>query len=416
MNMKEKNNVVIGQSGGPTAAINATLAGIIKGCLTNEAFGTVYGMKNGIEGLLKKDVLALAPFFEDESAYERLKQTPAAALGSCRMKLDSEEKCGAVFAVLDEFDIGYFFYIGGNDSMDTVAKLEKYQNTYRADAEKIAFIGVPKTIDNDLCCTDHTPGYGSAAKFVACAVAEIARDCRVYTQKAVTVIEIMGRDAGWLAASAALAADITGDGADLVYLPEIPFDNEAFLNDVRGKLENPDKPYVVVAVSEGVRNADGEYAAKSAMSGKTDIFGHAYLAGTGKFLENLVRENIGCKCRSVELNVLQRCASHIASATDIDESFAIGYRAAEAARDGASGVMMCFERVQTTDGSYQAEIRHKDIAMAANLVKRVPSEYITPDGKGISRKGIEYIKPLIAGERDILYANGLPVSFSFDEK
>ncbi len=408
--MSEKKNAVIGQSGGPTSAINATLAGVIEGCLNFEGIGTVYGMKNGVEGFLREDFVDLGKYFEDKENFEKLCMTPAAALGSCRLKIKEKEQFVKIFDVIEKYNIGYFFYIGGNDSMDAVAKLEKYRAQERKDVD-VKFIGVPKTIDNDLCITDHTPGYGSAAKYIACTVAEIARDCAVYTQKAVTIVEIMGRDAGWLTASAALAKEITGMGADLIYLPERPFDAQDFLNEIRNRIEDTKKPYVIVAVSEGIKDKNGEYAAKAAMSGAVDTFGHAYLSGTGKYLENLVREKIGCKCRSIELNLMQRCASHIASKTDIDEARMIGNAAVKAAENGKSGRMMAFVRENAPE--YKISISDIDISEAANLVKRVPDEFISEDGKNVNEKCISYMKPLIAGECAVKYKDGLPLFFKF---
>ncbi|MBR4979394.1 MAG: 6-phosphofructokinase [Clostridia bacterium] len=409
--MSLKKNAVIGQSGGPTSAINATLAGVIEGCMEIEGIDAVLGMKNGVEGFLREDFINLNGIFSDKSNFEKLSLTPAAALGSCRLKIKEEAQFEKIFEVIEKHNIGYFFYIGGNDSMDAVAKLEKYRAEKKPDAD-VKFIGVPKTIDNDLCVTDHTPGFGSAAKYIACTVAEVARDCAVYTQKAVTIIEIMGRDAGWLTASAALAKELTGMGADLIYLPEVPFDSDEFIKDVNNLLSNGEKPYVIVAVSEGIKNKDGEYAAKAAMSGAVDTFGHAYLSGTGKYLENLVREKIGCKCRSIELNLMQRCSSHIASKTDIDESVTIGKAAAKAAEEGKSGRMMAFLRDENSP-EYKISITDVDISKAANLVKSIPAEFISEDGKNVNEKCINYIKPLIKGECAVKYKDGLPLFFSF---
>lgn len=404
-------NAVIGQSGGPTCAINATLAGVIGGCLDNDSIDRVYGMRNGIEGFMNESLIELNDRFEDRTELDLLCMTPASALGSCRTKLTRDEQFEKVFSVLEKFRIKYFFYIGGNDSMDAVAKLEKYKNEHPGiNPIDTHFVGVPKTIDNDLCGTDHTPGYGSAAKYIAASMEEIARDCAVYLVKAVTIVEIMGRDAGWLTASAALTKEITGIGADLVYLPEKPFDTEKFIEDVKNLLAKPDKSSVIVAVSEGIKDKDGNYAAQAAMSGVKDSFGHAYLSGTGKFLENTVREKIGCKCRSVELNVLQRCASHIASKTDIEESFMIGNKSVSAAVSGNSGIMMAFVRA---DGDYSVDVKPLDVKCVANLVKKVPDNFISEDGTGITKECVDYILPLIQGECDVKYKNGLPVHFCF---
>lgn len=410
--MGNKYNAVIGQSGGPTCAINATLAGVINGCLDSERIEKVYGMKNGIEGFMKESLMELEDRFNDRSELELLCMTPASALGSCRTKLTKEEQFETVFAVLEKYNIKYFFYIGGNDSMDAVAKLESYKKEHpQANPIDTHFVGVPKTIDNDLCETDHTPGFGSAAKYIASSIEEIARDCAVYLVKAVTIVEIMGRDAGWLTASSALTKEIAGVGPDLIYLPEKPFNATRFMHDIMNVLNTPGKSSVIVAVSEGIKDENGNYVAKAAMSGVMDNFGHAYLSGTGKYLENLVRDEIGCKCRSVELNILQRCASHVASKTDIDESFMIGNRAVEAAVSGKSGIMMTFVRKEGTD--YAVEIAEIDISKAANMVKTVPDSFISENGTGVTKECIDYLLPLIQGECDVKYHGGLPLHFSF---
>ena len=410
--MGNKYNAVIGQSGGPTCAINATLAGVINGCLDAECIDRVYGMKNGIEGFMKGNLIELNDSFADRQQLELLCMTPASALGSCRTKLTKEEQFSAVFETLESHKIKYFFYIGGNDSMDAVAKLEAYKKEHpEVNPLDTHFVGVPKTIDNDLCGTDHTPGFGSAAKYIASSMEEIARDCAVYLVKAVTIVEIMGRDAGWLTASSALTKEIAGVGPDLIYLPERPFDTTRFMHDIMNVLNTPGKSSVIVAVSEGIKDKDGNYVAKAAMCGVMDNFGHAYLSGTGKYLENLVRDEVGCKCRSVELNILQRCASHIASKTDIDESFMIGNKAVEAAASGKSGIMMAFVR---HDGEkYGVSVETLDISKAANMVKTMPDDYITADGTGVTDKCINYLYPLIQGECDVKYRNGLPLHFKF---
>lgn len=403
-------NAVVGQSGGPTAAINATLSGVIRGALDAKQkgiIGTLYGMRNGIEGFLSEDLVDLFKTFEDVSDLGTLEATPAAALGSCRRKLKSHEDDAPTYdrilEILKKYNIRYFFYIGGNDSMDTVLKLSRYAASH--DYE-LRVVGVPKTIDNDLMATDHTPGFGSAAKFVATTVAEIVRDINVYTMDAVTIVEIMGRDAGWLTASAALAS-LNGEGPDLVYLPERVFDEERFINDVKDRLK--DHPAILVAVSEGVRFADGEYVGAGTQSGAVDVFGHKYLAGTGKVLESIVKNRIGCKVRSIELSLTQRCASHMASLTDINESVTVGKGAVEAAISGKTGVMMTIERAVGED--YVTTVRCADIAGIANAIKTVPDEYINEDGNGITEAGIEYLKPLIMGELSLEYVNGLPKHF-----
>ena len=405
-----RGNAVVGQSGGPTAAINATLSGVIKGAIEAKkegVIGTLYGMRNGIEGFLKENLVDLFAVFENEADLTTLEATPAAALGSCRRKLKSHEQDAETYArileILKKYDIRYFFYIGGNDSMDTVLKLSRYAASH--DYE-LRVVGVPKTIDNDLMATDHTPGFGSAAKFVATTVKEIVRDINVYTMDAVTIVEIMGRDAGWLTASAALAAE--GDlGPDLVYLPERVFDEDQFVNDVKARLEK--HPAILVAVSEGVRFADGEYVGAGTQSGAVDVFGHKYLAGTGKVLESIIKNRIGCKVRSVELSLTQRCASHMASLTDITESVMVGKGAVKAATEGKTGVMMTIDRADGAE--YTTTVGCADIAGIANAIKTVPSEYINDEGNGITEAGIAYLKPLIMGELTLEYENGLPKHF-----
>ena len=402
-----RGNAVVGQSGGPTAAINATLSGVIKGAIDAKKegiIGTLYGMRNGIEGFLKENLVDLFKRFENTDDLKTLEATPAAALGSCRRKLKSHEEDAETYArileILKKYDIRYFFYIGGNDSMDTVLKLSRYAASH--DYE-LRVVGVPKTIDNDLMATDHTPGFGSAAKFVATTVKEIVRDINVYTMDAVTIVEIMGRDAGWLTASAALAS--IGDlGPDLVYLPERVFDEDNFVNDVKTRLEK--HPAILVAVSEGVRFADGEYVGAGTQSGAVDVFGHKYLAGTGKVLESIVKNRIGCKVRSVELSLTQRCASHMASLTDINESVMVGKGAVKAATEGRTGVMMTIDRAEGVE--YATTVGCADIAGIANAIKTVPTEYINNEGNGITEAGIAYLKPLIMGELELEYENGLP--------
>ncbi len=400
-----KGNAVVGQSGGPTAAINATLSGVIRGFLENHD-GILYGMRNGMEGFAKEHLVNLNERFADRSELDLLELTPAAALGSCRKKLPKPEEDPAyfeeIFSLFRKYDIRYFFYIGGNDSMDTVAKLSAYSAKVDYD---IRVIGVPKTIDNDLVGTDHTPGFGSAAKYIAVTMSEIIRDCAVYTKQAVTVVEIMGRDAGWLTAASAIGRAVGGVEPDLVYLPERNFDIDEFLDDVRTKLL--EKPNVVVAVSEGLRFADGHYVGEGAQSGASDVFGHKYLAGTGKMLENTIKEKIGCKVRSVELNLPQRCASHMASSTDLEESVRVGRAAAEAAFAGKSRVMMTINRV--SDAPYTTEIGSSDIAKIANMVKTVPAEFINERGNGVTDACCRYLLPLILGERPCHFRLGLPV-------
>ena len=403
-------NAIVGQSGGPTAAINATLAGVIRGVLEqkgeNECIHTLYGMRNGIEGFLKENMIDLTSFFAVEGRLEQLEHTPAAALGSCRKKLpkpaDDPAFFEALIALFKKYDIRYFFYIGGNDSMDTVSKLTTYLKT--VDYEMVA-IGVPKTIDNDLVGTDHTPGFGSAAKYIAVTIQEIIRDCSVYTVPAVTIVEIMGRDAGWLTAAAALGRTVTGFEPDLVYLPERVFDMDNFMKDVRAALEK--HPNVVVAVSEGIRFADGHYVGEGTQSGAKDAFGHAYLAGTGKALELAVKAEIGCKVRSIELNLPQRCAAHLASKTDLDESVGVGRSAVHAAVEGVSGEMMLIRRLEQED--YEVTYDHANVCEIANKIRTVDDAFINDAGNHVTDACCAYLLPLIKGEAEVQYTNGLPV-------
>lgn len=401
-----RRNAIVGQSGGPTAAINATLAGVIDAAIKSDAIDKVYGMRHGIDGILNRDLVELNEIFATAENLELLKQTPAAALGSCRHKLPSpdadESFFEGLFAFFAEYDIGYFFYIGGNDSMDTVHKLSAYADAHGID--DIRFVGVPKTIDNDLEGTDHTPGYGSAAKYIATTVAECVRDCAVYTVPAVTVIEIMGRDAGWLTASAALAGAVCGQGVDYIYLPETAFTDEQLFADIENAFER--HPNVVIAVSEGMRYADGEYVGASGQSGAVDVFGHKYLSGTGKTLEHKIKERFGCKVRSVEVNILQRCAGHLLSASDINESFATGSFAVNGAIRGESGVMVCAVRAAGTE--YKIDFVCKKIDDIANKIRCVPENYINEASNGITEQGISYMLPLIQGEVALKWENGLP--------
>lgn len=402
-----RGNAVVGQSGGPTAAINATLAGVIRGAFEAECIDKIYGMRNGIEGLAEGRLTELNPIFADSENLKLLEQTPASALGSCRKKLpdpslaSSGEFYKTVFKVIAEHEIRYFFYIGGNDSMDTVAKLSEYAKKNNID---IRIIGVPKTIDNDLALTDHTPGFGSAAKYISTAVNEIIRDCSVYTVKAVTVVEIMGRDAGWLTASAAIGRIVNGTAPDYVYLPERAFDMNSFFDGIEKAFEK--HPNVVVAVSEGLRFADGRYVGEGTQSGSADVFGHRYLAGTGKALEIAIKNKFGCKARSVELNLPQRCAGHLLSLTDIEEAVRIGREAVRSAICGVSGEVMVFKRRE--GGEYICDIEHRSVFGIANATRYVPNEFITPSGNNVTDECCEYLHPLIMGEYVVRYKNGLP--------
>ena len=403
-----KGNAIIGQSGGPTAAINATLAGVIRAALDSKCIETVYGMRNGIEGFLKEDLVVLNEIFDSEEKLQLLEQTPAAALGSCRLKL----KCDGdickndtfikIFDIFERYNIKYVFYIGGNDSMDTAAKLSQYASQMGID---VRVIGVPKTIDNDLILTDHTPGFGSAAKYVATTAREVVRDCAVYKMKAVTIIEIMGREAGWLCAASALGRKIDGAAPDLVYTSECRFDMEKCYKDIEKIFES--KPNIVIAISEGLKTADGKYISELSSAVGTDAFGHKQLAGAGKALEYAIKEKFGCKVRSIELNLPQRCASHLLSLTDIEESVRIGKAAVKlATEDGQSGVMPAFVRTNSND--YHCEIIGVPAGEVANAIKYLPEKFINADGNNVTDECLEYLAPLIQGEYPIKWENGMP--------
>ena len=392
-----KKNALIGQSGGPTAAINASLAGVIEGAINAEQIETVYGAVNGIKGLLREDFINLSKIFSDKENLELLKQTPSSYLGSCRYKLTKEEH-GKVIDILKKNNIGYFFYIGGNDSMDTVMQLSM------VDGHDIKIIGIPKTIDNDLASTDHCPGFGSCAKYISTVLSEVAIDSACYDIKNVTILEIMGRNAGWLTASAALAKTNGGEAPHLIYLPEVPFDTDKFIEDIKKHLMETDS--VVVAVSEGIKDKSGEYIASASSEKKEDKFGHKQLGGAGKTLENIVKDRLGIKVRSIELNTPQRCAAHIASLTDIEESVLIGKSGVEAALAGQSGKMMTFKRENSNN--YSITIESEDITKIANVEKAVPPEYINKEGNNVTDEFIKYALPLIQGECNIKYENGLP--------
>lgn len=402
-------NAIVGQSGGPTAAINATLAGVIRGVKdVPDIIPTLFGMRNGIEGFLEERIVNLTDLFADENDIKTLELTPAAALGSCRKKMktpaDDPDTYAKLIQIFKKYNIRYFFYIGGNDSMDTVSKLSRYASDHEYE---MRVIGVPKTIDNDLMVTDHTPGFGSAAKYVAVTMKEILRDVSVYTTKAVTIVEIMGRDAGWLTASAALAGLSDGHGPDLVYLPEVAFDTDEFISSIN-KIQE-DHPAVLIAVSEGIRFADGRYVGEGLGGRKIDAFGHVALSGAGKILENLTKERIGCKVRSIELNLPQRCAAHLASKTDIDESVGVGRSAVIASVEGKTGVMMTINRENCEE--YSVYYDSAEIFSIANGVKTVPSKFINNDGNNVTEECIKYLAPLIVGEIIPEYENGLPKHF-----
>lgn len=399
-----QSNCMVAQSGGPTVAINASLAGVIDGVMRSGKYATCYGSINGILGILNENYLNLTEMIDDEEKLERLKVTPAMYLGSCRHKLpnykDDDSPYVFIFNQFAKLNIKAFFYIGGNDSMDTVLKLSDYAAKINSD---IRIIGIPKTIDNDLCVIDHTPGFGSAAKYIASTMLEVAHDTFIYAVKSVTIVEIMGRDAGWLTASSALARNEYNTAPHLIYLPEVAFDKEQFLNDIREKLKTLNN--VIVAVSEGIRDENGDYI--TASKAVADQFGHQQLSGAGKALEFLVKENIGVKVRSVEVNVLQRCAAHMASATDLNESFTLGNKAVSLAGEGITASMVTLERASNTP--YEVRYDHAPIAGIANEAKSIPREWINETGNDITPALYEYLKPLIQGEVSISYKDGIPV-------
>ena len=400
-----KKNAVVGQSGGPTAVINASLYGTVYEALNREdEIGTVYGMINGIEGFLNDQVMDMAPL-EESKELELIRPTPGSYLGSCRYKLPedlNDPVYPQLFARFEAYNIGYFFYIGGNDSMDTVSKLSRYAEKISSD---IRVIGIPKTIDNDLVETDHTPGFGSAAKYVASTVREIAIDASVYdNKKSVTIVEIMGRHAGWLTAASALARKFEHDNPVLIYLPETDFDQDAFIEKVRTSLETT--PNLVVCISEGIHDNTGTFICEYSNDVGTDTFGHKMLTGSVKYLENLVKERLGVKVRSVELNVCQRCSSSCLSATDLDEAAASGRFAVSAALDGETGKMINF--IRKSDDPYILEFGTADVNEICNKEKAVPEEWITKAGSDIGDEFIAYARPLIQGSVEVPMKDGLP--------
>lgn len=399
------NNAIVGQSGGPTSVINASLAGVFQACVMRGA-NRVYGMLNGVEGLLNERVADLSATLGSSLEIELLKRTPSSYLGSCRYKLPEsgqmEAVYQAIFDALRRYDIGYFFYIGGNDSMDTILKLSDYAAKIGSD---IRFVGVPKTIDNDLTHTDHTPGYGSAAKYIGTTIKELVRDSTIYDLKSVTVVEIMGRNAGWLTAAAALAEDEDCEGAAMICLPEVPFDPEHFIARVDALQQQT--PSLVVAVSEGVRTAEGRYVCELAHNPvNVDAFGHTYLGGTAHYLSGLIAARLHSKTRAVELSTLQRCAAHVASETDVSESFDVGAFAVDAAFEGKTGVMAALKRV--SDEPYVCGFELHDIHDIANLEKTIPLDWIDAERYRLHEPFLAYARPLIAQEVKPEYQKGLP--------
>ena len=402
-------NMIVGQSGGPTAVINGSLYGVVsEGFKHPESIEHVYGMINGIEGFLSNQIMDMHPLLKNGDL-ELIRTTPGSYLGSCRYKLPEDLNNPVypeLFQKFEDYNIGYFFYIGGNDSMDTVSKLSRYAAKIQS---PIRVIGVPKTIDNDLVETDHTPGFGSAAKFVATTVREIAIDASVYdNKKSVTIVEIMGRHAGWLTAASALARKFEGDNPVLIYLPEVAFNQEDFLEKVKKALETT--PNLVVCVSEGINDGNGTFICEYDSSVGTDTFGHKMLAGCGKYLENLIKEKLGVKVRSVELNVSQRCSSSCLSKTDLDEADHSGAFAVNAALNGETGKMISFVRTNTSP--YELSFSTADVNIICNQEKAVPLSWITKDGSDVTDEFIRYAAPLIQGSVDVPTENGLPL-FAF---
>ena len=402
-----KGNIVVGQSGGPTAVINSSVAGVYAAA-KKLGVKKVYGMVHGIQGFLQDNLCDLDEYLADETGIELLKRTPSAFLGSCRFKMPKieghEEVYEKVFEIMEKHDIECLFYAGGNDSMDTVKLLSDYAAAHNKPQR---FMGVPKTIDNDLPITDHCPGYGSAAKYIAASLKEIIRDNESFGVEKPTVclVEIMGRHAGWLTAAAALAKGEDCSGVDAIYLPEVTFDVDKFMEKVKHLAET--KHSVVIAVSEGVSLADGRFVCELADADKkVDAFGHKQLSGTAAYLASLVAAETGLKTRAVEFSTLQRAATHLASLTDINEAFQVGFDAVMAAEEGKTGMMITLDR--NGDDPYQCGTSAYDIHAIANVERPVPAEWITEDGCGLNEGYEKYARPLIMGELQPLFVNGLP--------
>ena len=393
---------IFGQSGGPTAVINASAYGVIKTALDAEEITKVYGAAHGIKGVLDDRLYIMDEEDPDELRY--LLNTPSSELGSCRYKIADPEVDDTdykrILEIFKKYDVRYFFYNGGNDSMDTCNKISRYMESVGYECR---VMGVPKTIDNDLFGTDHCPGFASAAKYIATSCMEISKDARVYDNGMITIVEIMGRHAGWLAASAALATAF-GSGPDLVYLPEVDFDMDKFLRDVKEVYDREGK--VLVAVSEGIHYSDGRFVSEAKTSA-TDGFGHAQLGGLAAMLAEIVKNETGAKVRGIELSLLQRCGSHLASLTDINEAFGAGQAAVENAVAGITGKMVAFER-EMIDGQYNCKYVLLPLSSVANFEKKVPLEWINEAQNGLKDEFIEYVLPLIQGEPELPKENSLP--------
>ena len=400
-----KGACIIGQSGGPTAVINASAQGVIQTALASPQITRVLGAAHGIKGVLADQLYDMGQ--EDPGQLELLQFTPSSALGSCRYKLadpdvdDTDYK--RILEIFQKYDVRYFFYNGGNDSMDTCNKISKYMQRVGYPCN---IIGVPKTIDNDLSGTDHCPGYASAAKYIATSCMELYQDARVYDTGTVVIVEIMGRHAGWLAGAASLAAGADCNGPDIILLPERPFDENVFLEKV-AQLEK-DRHNVIIAASEGVKNKDGVFLCDLvSTAGQLDAFGHkAILSGTSRYLADLIHVRLGCKTRAIEFSTLQRCASHLASRTDITEAYQVGGASVEAAYRGETGKMCAIRRI--SDMPYRTETEMVDVQKVANLEKRVPDDWISPDGMHVTEAFHHYARPLIQAELTPIYIDGVP--------
>ena len=399
-------NCLVAQSGGPTVAINSSLAGVIQGAIDSKKFDKVYGSLNGVQGLLNGCLMDLTEKVEQVPMFiELLKKSPSMYLGSCRYQLPDYTEDDAPYAYIfnkfETYEIDAFFYIGGNDSMDTVDKLNTYA---KAVGKDVKIVGIPKTIDNDLCITDHTPGYGSAAKYVASTLLEIGHDTSIYPINSVTIVEIMGRHAGWLTAAAALAKGEDCEGVDLIYLPEKVFDIDHFMERVKSIVAKGRS--MVIAVSEGIRVMDGRYVFELSDHVEfVDAFGHKQLAGSAKFLANKIGSELGIKTRAIELSTLQRCAAHMTSRTDITEAYNVGGAAVKAAFEGETGKVVVLKRV--SDDPYMCITETNDVHQIANIEKKVPLEWITDDDF-VTDDLIHYIRPLIQAELSPIMVDGLP--------
>jgi len=410
-----KGNVIIGQSGGPTAVINSSLAGAIKACW-KEGIRRIYGMHYGIEGLLQEDIVDIEDYITSGQDLSLLKRTPSSFLGTCRYKLPeikgNEDVYEKIFDILDSKNIEFFLYNGGNDSMDTIKQLSDYALSHQ---KKQKFVGIPKTIDNDLPVTDHCPGYGSSAKYIATSMKEIIRDNESYgvSKPTICIVEIMGRHAGWLTAAAALSKDIDCSGPDLIYLPEVPFDIKDFVERIRELAKT--KKSVVVAVSEGLQTKDGKFVCELGNANDhIDAFGHKALAGTAAYLAGVVTKETGLKSRYIEFSSLQRCAAHLASRSDSDEAYNVGFLAAKAAFEGRSGVMVTI-KVESRE-PYVETYSVFDIHDVANVEKKVPLNWIINDGTYVSDEFLSYARPFIIGRVPPYTAGGLPVHLTMNKK